>query len=260
MQTHINECGYANGQLMLNNVFLIGAMKCGTNTLYHALKNHPHIAIPETKELDYFVNQSNSSRYSSLFDIQSNTKITLDGTTQYSKYPAFRHMPEAIYAMNSHALIIYLMRDPVARIESNVAHQIARTSKVTLRNWRDFSGLHNIVNYSRYYTQIGLYATRFPVEQIFLGVFEEFVADQHKFIDRVCQFLDIEPSLIEIKGEKRNPKRPEHKADRLHFSEEEDISFASQLKNDIECLQHCFGIDVDRWWRRYKAAVRYAQV
>lgn len=240
---------------MVNNVFLIGAMKCGTNTLYHALKNHPEVAVPETKELDYFVGRSSRRSYSSLFDVGTKTKFTLDGTTQYSKYPTFRHVPEAIYAMNPRVLIIYLMRDPVSRIESNVAHQIARKEQVTLENWRDFPGLHKLVNYSRYYMQIGLYTTRFPVDQMFLGVFEDFVADQQQFIHRVCRFLDIDPSLIKLKGEKRNPKRSDYNADQLEFTEEDDVRFAMQLKNDIECLEHCFGIDVSKWWPRYKTAV-----
>ena len=36
------------------NLFLIGAAKCGTTSLYHYLKQHPDLFFPEHKEPHYF--------------------------------------------------------------------------------------------------------------------------------------------------------------------------------------------------------------
>ena len=36
------------------NFFLIGAIKAGTTSLYHYLRQHPHIYIPVIKETNFF--------------------------------------------------------------------------------------------------------------------------------------------------------------------------------------------------------------
>lgn len=240
----------------MNNVFLIGAMKCGTNTLYHNLKRHPHIAIPETKELDYFL-KVQSKPYASYFSISGQTKLTLDGTTQYSKYPAIRNIPELIFSMNRNAKIIYLMRDPVARIESNIAHHIARSETITLDNWRESDKLNKAIHFSRYYSQISQYAIRFGLENVFLGVFEDMVSNPESFMKRVCQFLSLDSSLIATKDEIRNPRRSANGADKLKFSEEDDRFCAKEISADIDCLEHVFGVDVRKYWPRYVKALNH---
>ena len=37
---------------------VIGAMKAGTTSLYHYLRDHPQIFMPKVKELDFFVEES----------------------------------------------------------------------------------------------------------------------------------------------------------------------------------------------------------
>lgn len=243
---------------MMKNVFLIGAMKCGTNTLYHALKNHPKIAIPETKELDYFLGKENTTPYADCFELTGETEVTLDGTTQYSKYPGIRLMPEAIYAMNPDARIVYIMRDPLNRLESNVAHNIARGSGASIEDWRESKVLENAINYSRYYTQISLYTRLFPRENIFLGVFENFVQDQKAFIDSVCEFLELNSSDVKISGQVRNQRRKDNDAEKLKFTAEDDVRFAHELKTDIDCLKHAFNIDTLKYWERYEKGIAHA--
>ena len=242
----------------MKNVFLIGAMKCGTNTLYHALKKHGKVAIPGTKELDYFLPGEREEPYSASFDLSKGAEVTLDGTTQYSKYPAIRLMPEAIHAMNPDARIVYLMRDPIARLESNIAHNIARGGGATMEDWRDSNVLKNALNFSRYYTQISLYTRLFPRENVFLGVFEEFVADQGAFLGKVCRFLDIDDAGLEVAEQVRNPRRVDHGADKLRFSTEEDARFAAELRPDIDCLRYAFDVDPATHWRRYEGALAHA--
>ncbi len=38
----------------LPNFIVVGAPKCGTTSLYHYLRQHPQIFLPERKELHYF--------------------------------------------------------------------------------------------------------------------------------------------------------------------------------------------------------------
>lgn len=238
---------------MIQHVFLIGAMKCGTNTLYHALKKHPHVKTPDVKELDYFLKMPRIP-YADHFEIAPDTQVLLDGTTQYSKYPAIRHMPEELVASIPKAKIIYLMRDPIARVESNIAHHVARQEGITLDNWRGSTRYRHAIHYSRYYTQIGLYSRYFPAELIFLGIFEEFISDQLRFINHVCEFLELDPKILEFSPAHRNPRRASHSADALTFSLEDDMAVARELGSEIDCLREVFRVDVDKWWSRYRAA------
>jgi hypothetical protein len=240
---------------MIQHVFLIGAMKCGTNTLYHALKKHPHVKTPEVKELDYFL-KTERAPYADHFRIDEDTQVLLDGTTQYSKHPAIRHMPDELARAIPGAKIIYLMRDPIARVESNIAHHIAREEGITLANWRGSTRYRHAIHYSRYYTQIGLYCRHFAAEHIFLGIFEEFISDQLRFIERVCEFLELVPDILEFSPAHRNPRRTSHSADALTFSAADDMAVAKELGSEIDCLVEVFSADVDKWWSRYRAAQR----
>ena len=238
----------------MQNVFLIGAMKCGTNTLYHALRRHPHVATPDTKELDYFVTDTADQPYASYFDIVAETRMTLDGTTQYSKHPTIRFMPDAIHAMNPRAKILYMMRDPIDRIESQIAHHIARGEGITADTWRGSTRLQNAVRYSAYYSQISLYARLFGYESIYLGVFERFIADQSGFIRDLCKYIGLDDKLAEVRGEVRNPRRSDHCADEFRMEPEDEAQLATQLANDINCLPEAYDIDTSHWTRFLKAA------
>ena len=240
---------------MMKNVFLIGAMKCGTNTLYHALRSHPAAAAPEKKELDYFIKPSHSQPYSAYFPITCDTEFTLDGTTQYSKYPHFPHMVEAIHQMNRDARIIYLARDPVDRFESNIAHHIARAEDVTLRTWRKSKKYQAALDYGRYYTQIGPYANRFGRKRVFVGTFEDFVANQTDFINRICEFIGIYAAQVRVPRERRNARRDGHGAEQFMLSQDDETLVAKALQSDIDCLGYAFDLDVCTPWMRYQKAL-----
>ncbi|MDQ2070132.1 sulfotransferase family protein [Natronospira bacteriovora] len=241
----------------MRNVFLIGAMKCGTNTLYKALAKHAHVATPKKKELDYFLEPHNRKPYADLFEIGPDTRVCLDGTTQYSKYPGFKHIPQTLFDFNPDSRIIYMMRDPVERLESNVAHAIARKENITVDDWRGSGKLGNMLSYSRYFTQIAPYIQLFGQSRVFLGIFEEFINDQPAFIERVCDFLDLDKGRLEIEEVHANPRRKDAGADSLSFSRDDDRRFARELKVDIDCLERHLGIDASRWWKRYQEALSH---
>lgn len=239
----------------MKNVFLIGAMKSGTNTLYHALATHPAVVVPGKKELDYFVKPGADKLYAEHFPIGDATEVTLDGTTQYSKYPQFRHIPEAIYGFNRNARIIYLMRDPIDRYESNIAHFIARISAFPVNGWRESTKATTALDNSRYYTQIGPYLNRFGRDRVFLGAFEEFVSDQAAFLARVCDFLGLDPSGLQIQNERKNPRRSDQGADRFRLGRDDEKRIAHEIAGEVESLEYAAGVDLKAWWPRYSGAL-----
>jgi hypothetical protein len=60
---------------MLPTFIIIGAMKCGTSSLWHYLRIHPEIVMSKVKELDFFILERNYSKgiewYRSNFDGQA---------------------------------------------------------------------------------------------------------------------------------------------------------------------------------------------
>lgn len=235
----------------MQNVFLIGGMKCATNTLYHALRSHPVVATPERKELDYFVKPGRDRPYAAHFDITSTTELTLDGTTQYSKYPQFRHIPEMIRSMNPNARIIYLVRDPLNRYESNIAHHIAREEGATIDDWRSTKKSETALDYGRYYTQIAPYVHVFGRDNVFLGFFEELVTHQNKFLEAVCDFLRLEFSGISAEKSHYNPRRGANGADSFQLTHEDERRVAQSFRREIECLEFAFSLDTREFWPRY---------
>ncbi|MDP6909848.1 MAG: hypothetical protein QF371_10095, partial [Flavobacteriales bacterium] len=72
----------------LKAVIIIGAMKCGTSSLYAYLVKHPAICGCKVKEPDYFSSDTEAA-YLDLFpELNEGHKYVLDASTSYTKYPA----------------------------------------------------------------------------------------------------------------------------------------------------------------------------
>ena len=50
------------GEPRLPNFLVIGAMKAGTTSLFHYLRDHPQVFLPEEKELYFFTEEDNWHR------------------------------------------------------------------------------------------------------------------------------------------------------------------------------------------------------
>ena len=84
------------------HAMIIGAMKCGTGSLYSYLSGHPQICPAITKEPEFFSeNQGHGveiENYKDLFFYDDSIhKYTLDGSTGYTKYPSEPNVPKNIY-------------------------------------------------------------------------------------------------------------------------------------------------------------------
>ncbi len=98
--------------------FIVGAPKCGTTTLYHWLKLHPDIFMPEAKEPHYFA-QNLSDRYCrirteeqylSLFNASQRNVLCGEASVLYGFYP---ESIKNILKHNPNAKFIFMLRNPV---------------------------------------------------------------------------------------------------------------------------------------------------
>jgi hypothetical protein len=103
---------------------VIGAMKCGTTTLYRMLAEHPDIGMSRDKEPDFFIVEKNFRRgpqwYSDQFD--HSARLHGEASPNYSKAEAFAGVPERIRSHCRGVRLIYAVRDPVVRFLSQYRH------------------------------------------------------------------------------------------------------------------------------------------
>jgi len=197
--------------------FVIGAMKSGTSSLFNHLRTHPAIFASKAKEPSFFTEPTPSlervASYHSLFEGAPGGAWVFEASTNYTKYPRFSGVPKRIHEMYPDARLIYILRHPVDRICS---HYIQNLSDG--RESRNFEAAvlgddPHYLNVSRYYLQLRQYLEFFPPERILLLIFEEFLQNRLRTLQRVFEFLDVDPSFVppnlhEIKNASRDKTVP----------------------------------------------------
>lgn len=134
---------------------IIGAMKCGTTSLYYYLRNHPDIFMPREKELHYFVEEKNFKKGEDWYQSNFNDKFRLNGeaSTNYTKKHLFSGVPERMHKVVPKAKLIFLYRDPAERSWSHYIHSLAAGLE-TRQPQQVFTPTSNYVLTSKYYWQL----------------------------------------------------------------------------------------------------------
>jgi Sulfotransferase domain len=114
----------------LPSFLVIGAMRSGSTTLHQALSEHPEIFMSQPKELHFFVAGRNWYRganwYAGNFAKGQRAHARGESSATYSQYPQFPGVPERAASLLPRAKIVYLVREPVARMRSQFEHDVRR--------------------------------------------------------------------------------------------------------------------------------------
>lgn len=176
--------------------FIIGAMKSGTTSLFDILSQHPEICPSKVKEPDFFTKNSDENAlhdYLSLWDWQANVhSCALEASVAYTKAPSISGVPERIYnARLGQYRFIYMLRNPLTRIESQIRHGLFAGWGKSLD-----SGIpEDAVNFSSYAMQLDRYLEYFPIGDVLLITLEEFSHNPDAVLSRICQFLEIDSNF-----------------------------------------------------------------
>ena len=177
---------------------IIGAMKCGTTSLYEYLMKHPKIRMTKRKEVHYF-NDANYDlffleTYKSLFD---NSKgIAGSAPQNYTKthLEEYRKVPERLFRHFPAVKLIYIVRDPIERILSH--HVEALSGGYAL--YRDINECiqdlerSHYVRTSMYFYQISSFRTYFSDDQIMVIDMHELQFYRLRTINKILAFLGVE--------------------------------------------------------------------
>lgn len=176
---------------------IIGAMKSGTSSLFSILAQHPEISACNEKEPEFFVRdhkyEKGLKEYYKLWDFDHDThKLALEASTSYTKIPNFPNAAERIKNSGINVKVIYIMRQPIERIRSQMQMSHCKGWKV----FDDQGRIHNFhIAFSKYHMQISEYYKLFLPEQILLLSFENFIKDPKYTLKQVCKFLGIDDTF-----------------------------------------------------------------
>jgi len=160
-----------------NFTLIIGAMKCGTTSLFALLSKHPQVAPSNPKELLFFGRDNRWAKglewYQGHWRWDPRIhRVAMEASTGYTKIPLFPNAAERIATVKANFRFIYVLRDPVDRIESHYAHQVhARRVPPPIPGK---AKIHpQWVAVSKYAMQIAEYYRRFDAGRILLLAFED---------------------------------------------------------------------------------------
>ncbi|MEM9374002.1 MAG: sulfotransferase, partial [Planctomycetota bacterium] len=173
---------------------IIGAMKCATTTLHDQLARQQGVFMSTPKEPNFFSDDGVWSRgigwYESLFRDAPGGALRGESSTHYTKLPTY---PETIDRFAEHlpdAKLIYVMRDPVARLVSQYIHEWSE-ARISVPIDEAVERHPELLDYSRYATQLRPWLDRFGSDRVLPVFFERITARPAAEFERVCRFVGV---------------------------------------------------------------------
>lgn len=201
----------SNKKRLIPNLFIIGASKCATTSLWQILGRHQEIYFSDVKEPSHFVQPNAEEKredYLSLFQKAGHQKYVGEASPIYSETTLFPEAAKRIFEFNPEAKFIYSVRHPIDRLLSVWVQNLSTGHWYREMYDRRFGRkdiglmplsiedaiLHypSFIEASRYWTHLRHYLSIFPAENIHLVFFEDFVNEPKRTINKLTQFLSLE--------------------------------------------------------------------
>jgi hypothetical protein len=203
---------------------LIGAQKAGTTALYHYLRQHPEVYMPEVKEPGFFAFEGEELDYrNAAGDPASICSYTITDPEEYKRLfdgvgketavgeatTLYLHSEKAVSRIRTHvpdAKIIAVLRHPVDRAYSAYMHAIRKGQEpiddfetaleAEARRIQDGWGfLWRYETLSRYAAPVRRYLEAFGREQVRVYLFEDFVEAPSALVQDVYDFIGCDPGF-----------------------------------------------------------------
>lgn len=181
---------------------IIGAMKCGTTSLWAYLDSHPGITMSEPKETNFFKTERDLARgldwYRSCFERGSGMRPTLfgDASPNYTKAHAFPGVPERIARQVPGVKLIYVVRDPIERLLSHYMHNVA-VGREQLPLDQVIEPGSGYVQTSMYARQLREYREFFPDDALMVVDVSDLGSKTLETVTGILRFLGISTDVAE---------------------------------------------------------------
>jgi hypothetical protein len=179
---------------MRPNLIVIGAQKCGTSALHYYLRQHPDVAMSKPKELNFFIDKRNWSRgvdwYESHWPEQA--EVRGEASPNYTAHPHFDGVPEKMHAVVPDARLIFLVRDPIARMVSQYVHNYTKRAEHRGLAATVLDPSKTYVNRSRYMFQLEQFLPYYDPEQILVIDSGDLRGDRLATLQRIFRFIGVD--------------------------------------------------------------------
>ncbi|NIR52858.1 sulfotransferase domain-containing protein [candidate division KSB1 bacterium] len=218
---------FRNTEVLLPDFLIVGAPKSGTTSLYHYLKQHPEICLPEVKEPCFFSSYgipesiflknifpmakeklvTEYDEYLSLFSSFNKTgkRIIGEASTHYLfQYEETISNLKFFYKSQlSNLKIIIVLRNPIEAAYSNYQMWAMKGLEVAdfeMALHEDQTRYHN-QNYNiaylhkySYYEQVKTYLDNFENVKIYL--YEELQSEPEQLVKKIFNYLGVDGSFV----------------------------------------------------------------
>ena len=196
---------------MKPNLFIVGAPKCGTTTLYRFLEEHRNVFISNPKEVNFFsrvelesqglyyadYKATSEDEYLSLFkDSRDSNKIIAEASVSYLFYP---NVAQRIHNFNHKAKIIIMLRNPVERAWSHYLMDkrlglVEKSFMEIFQSRAEKDKLHHqqyflLGNYS---SQVEVYLKVFGKSRVKIILTEELKNNEEEVLRSLAAFLSVD--------------------------------------------------------------------
>lgn len=179
---------------MLPNLLVIGAQKGGTTSLWQYLQGHPEIYMSQPKEIHFFNRDDNWARgadwYEGHFVNATGFAVRGEATPGYTRAGVWPHSAQRAASLVPEARLIYILRDPLARIRSHYLHNVSLGIERRAFAEAVLSD-PQYVDASRYAEQAHRWLHFFSSEQFLFLLSHDLRADRQATMERVFDFLGV---------------------------------------------------------------------
>jgi len=187
-------------------IFIVGAPKSGTTSLYYYLNEHPEILMSSEKEPDYFSDKEildqglyygksridSLIKYNNLFSKRDKEKFLGDASVSYLFYP---EVSKRIKEYNPESKIIIMLRDPIDRAFSHylMDYRLGLTSKSFEEEFKNQESLNFQQHFllGNYYNQVKKYLEVFETENVHIIWYSDFKQNTEKELQKVIKFIGL---------------------------------------------------------------------
>lgn len=185
---------------------VIGAMRAGTTTLHNLLARHPQIGMSHLKETDFFL-PGNDSRgwgwYAAQFP--RNAALRGESSPNYAKANIFPGVAERIAEALPEAKLIYVVRDPVERMESHYRHLVLSSGlRLPAARLPGSDTWEKLVETSLYHWQITRFRHHLDHDRVKVLDFDRFAARPGETLEEVAGFLGLSEPFSETAAPRSN--------------------------------------------------------
>ena len=197
------------------NLFIVGAAKCATTSVYHYLKDHPDIYMSPVKEPKFFSRPyrpipgtgpgderveeqaiKDLDAYMALFQDAVAYPVRGEASVDYLYY---RETAEDIHSFNPEAKILICLRNPIDRAYSGYTDH--RRSRETLsfhealraeESRTEYEFIWQYKKLGLYYESVKHFLDVFGPDQVMIVLFEDIKARLGDTIGGICRYLGVD--------------------------------------------------------------------